>query len=97
MNLLTISTNVVTTVISFNGKYSELTISHGPKHSRHDTSTLDKPERVPFVITYNPALRSISSIIIRKHFHIILSSPRCYNVLKAAPIVAYRRWTSVIF
>ena len=33
----------------------------------HDTSTLDKLERVPFVITYNPAaLRSISSII-RKH------------------------------
>ena len=55
-----------------------------------DTSTLDKPERVPFVITYNPALRSISSII-RKHFHILISSPRCYNVFKAAPIVAYRR------
>ena len=54
------------------------------------TSTLDKPERVPFVITYNPALRSISSII-RKHFHILISSPRCYNVFKAAPIVAYRR------
>ena len=56
-----------------------------------DTSTraLDKPERVPFVITYNPA-RSISSII-RKHFHILISSPRCYNVFKAAPIVAYRR------
>ena len=55
-----------------------------------DTSTLDKPERVPFVITYNPALRSISSII-RKHFHILISSPRCYNVFKAAPIVACRR------
>ena len=51
---------------------------------------MDKPERVPFVITYNPALRSISSII-RKHFHILISSPRCYNVFKAAPIVAYRR------
>ena len=51
------------------------------------TSTLDKPERVPFVITYNPALRSISSII-RKPFHILISSPRCYNVFKAAPIVA---------
>ena len=56
----------------------------------HDTSTLDEPERVPFVITYNPALRSISSII-RKHFYILVSSPRCYNFLKAAPIVAYRR------
>ena len=63
----------------------------------HDTSPLDKPER-GFVITYNPALRSISSII-RKHFHILISSPRCYNVFKAAPIVAYRRSTvtSVIF
>ena len=63
-----------------------------------DTSTLDKPERVPLVITYNSALRSISSII-RKHFHILISSPRCYNVFKAAPIVAYRRSTvtSVIF
>ena len=51
---------------------------------------MDKPERAPFVITYNPALRSISSII-RKHFHILISSPHCYNVFKAAPIVAYRR------
>ena len=51
---------------------------------------MDKQERVPFVITYNPALRSISSII-RKHFHILISSPRCYNVFKAAPIVAYKR------
>ena len=56
----------------------------------HDTSTLDKPDRVPFVITYNPALRFISSII-RKHLHILISSPRCYNVFKTAPIVAYRR------
>ena len=58
----------------------------------HDTSTLDKTERVPFVITYNTALRSISPII-RKHvhFHILISSPRCYNFFKAAPIVAYRR------
>ena len=53
----------------------------------HNTSTLDKTERVPFVITYNPSLRSISSII-HKHFHVLISSPRCYNVFKAAPIVA---------
>ena len=53
----------------------------------HDTSTLDKTERVPFVITYNTAFCSISSII-RKHvhFHILISSPRCYNLFKAAPI-----------
>ena len=56
----------------------------------HDTCTLDKQESVPFVITYNPTLRFIS-FIIRKHFQILISSPRCYNVFKAAPIVAYRR------
>ena len=39
---------------------------------------------------YNPTLCFISSIF-REHFHILISSPRCYNVFKAAPIVAYRR------
>ena len=86
MNLLTIFTNVVITTISFNAKYSE---SRTEALTPHDTSILDKPERVPFVITYDPALRFISSII-RKHFHVLISSPRCYNVFKAAPIVAYR-------
>ena len=92
MNLFTIFRNVAITAISFNEKYSELTISHGQKpwFTPHDTPTLDKTECVPFVITYNPSLRSISSII-HKHFHILISSPRCYNVYKAAPIVAYRR------
>ena len=56
----------------------------------YDTSILDKPERVPLVTTYNPA-RPFTSSIIRKHFYILISSPRCYNVFKAAPIVAYRR------
>ena len=87
MNLLPIFANVAITAISFNGKYSE---SRTEALTPHDNSTLDKPERVPFVIIYNPALRSISSII-RKHFHILISSPRCYNVFKAAPIVAYSR------
>ena len=48
-------------------------ITRTEAHTPHDTSTLDKPERVPFVITYN--------------FHILISSPRRYNVFKAAPIV----------
>ena len=56
----------------------------------HDTLILDKSERVPFVTTYNPTLCSIPSII-RKDFHILISSPRCYNVFKATSIVAYRR------
>ena len=50
-----------------------------------NTSTLDKPERVPFVITYNSVLRSISSII-RKHFHILISSPVAITSLKLHPL-----------
>ena len=72
-------------------KYSELTTSHRQKHSRPMTLQYWTNQNVfPFVTTYNPALRSISSII-RKQFHILISFPRCYNVFKAAPIVAYRR------
>ena len=52
----------------------------------HDTSTLDKTERVPFVITYNLSLRSISSII-RKHLHILISSHRCYTPIVALDVV----------
>ena len=55
-----------------------------------DTSYTNKPIRVPLVITYNPALRSVSSII-HKHFNILSSSPRCANVFKATPLVAFRR------
>ena len=94
MNLLTVFTNVAMTAISFNGKYYELTISHG--QTPHDASKLDKPEHILFVITYNPALCSISSII-HKHFHILISYPRCYNVFKAAPIIAYRRSSNLSY
>ena len=59
----------------------------------HDTPTLDKTERVPFVITYNRALRSISSII-RKHLHILISSPRCYTPIVALDVIVV---TSAIF
>ena len=55
-----------------------------------DNTALDQQGRVPFVITYNPAIRSISSII-RKHFYILSTSPRCHYVFKTAPIVAFRR------
>ena len=55
-----------------------------------DTSDTNQPIRVPLVVTYNPALRSVSSII-HKHFNILSSSPRCANVFKATPLVALRR------
>ena len=52
-------------------------------------TTTNQPSRVPLVITYNPTLRSISSII-QKHFKILSSSPRC-NIFQTTPLVAFRQ------
>ena len=53
-------------------------------------STSNLPSRVLFVITYNPALRSTSSII-QKHFNILSFSQCCANVFKCIPLAAFRR------
>ena len=47
-------------------------------------------DRVPFVLTYNPALPNINKII-QKNFNLLLSSTRCKNVFKDHPIIAFRR------
>ena len=54
------------------------------------TNRHDSINRIPFVVTYNPALPRISNIL-RSHFNILLSSNRCREVFKQPPIVAYRR------
>ena len=51
---------------------------------------MDKSEYVPFLLKYDPALRSISSIV-GKHFNILISSFRCHAIFKFAPVVASRR------
>ena len=53
-------------------------------------TTTNQPSRVPLVITHNPSLRSISSII-QKHFKILSSSPPCNNIFQTTPLVAFRR------
>ena len=65
-------------------------ITRSDARTNKDTPDTDQPTRVPLVITYNPALRSVSSII-HKHFNILSSSPRCANVFKATPLVSFRR------
>ena len=49
--------------------------------------TTNQPQRLLLVITYNPALRYVSSII-NKHFNSLSSFPRCINVFKAKPFIA---------
>ena len=58
------------------------------------TNRHDSTDRLPFVVTYNPSLPRISNIL-RKHFHILLSSKRCREVFKHPPIVAYRRTSNL--
>ena len=53
-------------------------------------TTTNEPSCVPLVMTYNPSLRSISSII-QKHFKIFSSSPRCNNIFQTTRLVAFRR------
>ena len=55
------------------------------QYNRRKTSN-----RTPFILTYNPSLPSISSII-QKHFNLLQSSNRCKNTFKEPPVVAYRR------
>ena len=47
------------------------------------------PRARALVMTYNLALGYVSSII-HKHFNILSPSPRCTNVFKAKPFVAFR-------
>ena len=54
------------------------------------TTTVNQPQRILLVITYNPALRYVSSII-NKQVNILSSSPRCANVFKDKLFVAFRR------
>ncbi|GFS24518.1 hypothetical protein ElyMa_001665700 [Elysia marginata] len=46
--------------------------------------------RIPFVITYNPALPNISSIL-KKYFPIPNTSPRCRRAIPHLPMAAFRR------
>ena len=50
------------------------------------TITEDKSECVPFIVTYNPALIHHSQTCISN----LTSSQSCHNILKSAPIVAFR-------
>ena len=89
MYLLTLITNVAIT-----GYFLQREIQRVNNTTRtealtpHDTFKLDKPERVPFVIT-QPFVPSHSLFILTSTFTFLFHPPpRFYNVLKAAPIVA---------
>ena len=61
-----------------------------PRRLALQTKDVNKPTRVPFITTFNPSLPHISNII-KKHYHLLLSSDRCKKVFPNLPVVAFRR------
>ena len=52
---------------------------------------INKPERIPFLTTYNQSLPSIFNVIKKKHYNLLLSSDRCKNSFLNLPVVAFSR------
>ena len=61
------------------------------KQQEHTNSTTD---RTPFVITFNPALYKVSSVL-KKHLNISQSSPNCKDTSPVPPVIAYSRHASL--
>ena len=59
-------------------------------HTITHTQTSDSPTRIPLVVGYHPATRSISSIF-HKHIYILSSSQLCATLLKYIPLVTFLR------
>ena len=70
-------------------------ISRAKSIPRNDTlkensPEIKKPDRVPFITTYNPALPNIHKVLRQKQ-PILHSTERLHDIFKEAPVVAYRR------
>ena len=71
-------------------------ISRAKSIPRNDTSVkenspeIKKPDRVPFITTYNPALPNIHKVLRQKQ-PILHSTERLHEIFKETPVVAYRR------
>ena len=65
-------------------------ISRNEALQEHTPDDTKKTNRVPFIITHNPALPNIHKILHRKQ-PILHSSERLSEIFKETPVVAYRR------
>ena len=61
-----------------------------PRRLTLQTKDANKPTRIPFITTFNPALPHISNII-KKHYNLLLSSDRYKKAFPHLPVVAFRR------
>ena len=65
---------------------------HATLQSQEQKTT--KADRTPFVISFNPALPKISSVV-KKHITILQSSTNCKNAFPHPPVIAYKRNASL--
>ena len=61
-----------------------------PRSKALETSTKQENNRIPFVVTFNPALPNIRQIIFN-NLNILRSSQRCKAAFPSPPLVSYRR------
>ena len=76
-------------------------ISRAKSIHRNDTlkensPEIKKPDRVPFITTYNPALPNIYKVLRRKQ-PILHSTERLHEIFKETPVVAYVHQISVTY
>ena len=55
---------------------------------------ISSTDRVPLVVTYNPALPNFHSIL-KKHHQILFTSSKTQAIFKETPLVAYRRGRNI--
>ena len=61
-----------------------------PRCRALETSTKKESNRIPFVVTFNPALPNIRQVI-SSNLNILRSSQRCQAAFHSPPLISYRR------
>ena len=65
-----------------------------PRSKALETSMMNQSNRIPFVITFNPALPNIRRIIFN-NLNILRSSQRCKAAFPSPPLISYRRCSNL--
>ena len=60
------------------------------KNKKNKKSTKKESNRIPFVVTFNPALPNIRQVI-SSNLDILRSSQRCQAAFPSPPLISYRR------
>ena len=77
-----------TTVSLFKDKIDK--VRQIPRSRALKTSTKKESNRIPFVVTLNPALPNLRQVI-SSNLNILRSSQRCQTAFPSPPLISYRR------